>query len=167
MEKFYEMSVGAGDLKKYNLLKNINIATYVISFFALVMTGVLGGVIAFLVLSLPTFILKRKAYAEYDYEFNSGELTISAVYEKQRRKKIGDIALNQIEIMAPIDSEDARKFSDAQVKKCYNDVKEGQMEYSIVVKWETKRVAYHVAIDKQMLDLCFFANPQNVKRRYY
>ena len=163
MEKFYEMSVGAGDLKKYNLLRNINIASLFLSFTLFVISPIFG-VVSLVVFSLPTFILKRKSYAEYDYEFNSGDLTISGVYEKQRRKKIGDIILNQIEIMAPIGSEELNRFSDAKVKKCYNEVKNGQMEYSIVVKWETKRVAYHVSIDKHMLDLCFFANPQNVRR---
>ena len=38
------------------------------------------------------------------------------------------------------------------------------MVYVIVVRWETKMVAYEVLIDQKMLDLFFFSNPQKVIR---
>ncbi len=49
------------------------------------------------------------------------------------------------------------RYSNVKVKKCYNNIQEGKKKvYVIVVRWETKMVAYEVLIDQKMLDLFFF-----------
>ena len=101
---------------------------------------------------------------EYDYEFTDGELEISAIYERVRRKVKGNINLREIEIIAPLGNSELNRYSNVKVKKCYNNIQEGKMVYVIVVRWETKMVAYEVLIDQKMLDLFFFSNPQKVIR---
>lgn len=163
MEKFYELSILAQESQKYKILKMLNIVFLVFMVMFMLVYPTLGLIIG-LLLVLPTYLIKRVAFVEYDYEFNSGELTFSAIYEKKRRKEKGTIFLKEIELMAPINSQELDRYKNVKVIKCYNDLEKDKMLYSIVVKWETKMRAYHVMIDERMLDLCYFSNPHKVKK---
>ena len=131
---------------------------------AAIFTGLIPALIFLILICLPLFIAKRLTMVEYDYEFTDGELEISAIYERVRRKVKGNINLREIEIIAPLGNSELNRYSNVKVKKCYNNIQEGKMVYVIVVRWETKMVAYEVLIDQKMLDLFFFSNPQKVIR---
>ncbi|MPQ44535.1 hypothetical protein [Clostridium tarantellae] len=164
MEKFYEISSTATDFSKYNLFKNLTTASLILALLVFMYLSPTIAVIICILVVLPMFLLKRNALVEYDYEFNSGELTISAIYEKKRRKEKGVIFLKEIELMAPVNSTELNKYSNAKVLKCYSNINDNREIYSIVVRWETQTRAYHIALDKTMVDLCFYCNPQKVLR---
>ena len=56
MEKFYEISVGPGSLRGYKNFKVLNILSYGIAIILCISSVVLGA-LAFITLSIPTFIL--------------------------------------------------------------------------------------------------------------
>lgn len=158
MEKFYEISIGPGSLKSYKNFKILNIVSYGIAVL-LFLNSVILGILAFITLSIPTFILRKKSYAEYDYEFNSGEFTISCVYEKSKRKEIVNIVMKDIKSMEPSVNKDLKNL---KIKRCYNEKCNGKKPYIILEKNNSK--GYEVMLDEKMTDLCYFSNPQVVRK---
>lgn len=159
MEKFYEISIGAGSLKSYKSFKILNIISYVIVAVLFLNSAILS-VLAFVTLSIPTFILRKKSYAEYDYEFNSGELTISCVYEKSKRKEIVNIVMKDIKSMESSVNKDLKNL---KIKKCYNEGGDGKRPYIILVNSNNIH-GYEVMLDEKMAELCYFSNPQVVRK---
>ncbi len=157
MEKFYELSISGEESKLHKMI----VPTMIISLFLakqgiFIFTGLIPALIFLILICLPLFIAKRLTMVEYDYEFTDGELEISAIYERVRRKVKGNINLREVEIIAPLGNSELKRYSNVKVKKCYNNIQEGKKVYVIVVRWETKMVAYEVLIDQKMLDLFFF-----------
>lgn len=166
MEKFYELSISGEESKLHKMIVPAMIISLFLAAGIFIFTGLIPTLI-FLILiliCLPLFIAKRLTMVEYDYEFTDGELEISAIYERVRRKVKGNINLREVEIIAPLGNSELNRYSNVKVKKCYNNIQEGKKVYVIVVRWETKMVAYEVLIDQKMLDLFFFSNPQKVIR---
>lgn len=159
MEKFYEISIGPGSLTSYRNFKILNIISCGIAIM-ICLNSIIFGILAFVTLSIPTFILKRKAYSEYDYEFNSGELTISCVYEKSKRKEVTNIVMKEIKSMKPSKDENVK---DLKIRKCYMEKYNDKKPYIILTKGE-KEQGYEVLLDEKMVELCYFSNPQAVKR---
>lgn len=159
MDKFYEISIGPGSLASYKSFKTLNGISYVIAAIFL-LNSVILGILAFITLSIPTFVLKRKSYIEYDYEFNSGELTISCVYEKSKRKEITNIVIKEIRFMKPSQEID---LNNLKVRKCYSEKCDDKKLYTILVSNKNKQ-GYEVLLDEKMVGLCYFSNPQVVKR---
>lgn len=159
MDKFYEISIGPGSLVNYKRFKVLNIISYGVGVILFLNSAILG-ILAFVTLSIPTFILKRKSYAEYDYEFNSGELTISCVYEKSARKEIANIVMKEIKSMKP---SEAVKLDNLKVKRCYRGKCNNKKLYTILVNKENEQ-GYEILLDEKMAELCYFSNPQVIKR---
>lgn len=164
MEKFYELSISGEESKLHKMIVSAMIISLFLAAGIFIFTGLIPALIFLILICLPLFIAKRLTMVEYDYEFTDGELEISAIYERVRRKVKGNINLREVEIIAPLGNSELNRYSNVKVKKCYNNIQEGKMVYVIVVRWETKMVAYEVLIDQKMLDLFFFSNPQKVIR---
>ncbi|XZI80927.1 hypothetical protein ACSXED_06860 [Clostridium perfringens] len=164
MEKFYELSISGEESKIHKMIVPAMIISLFLAAGIFIFTGLIPALIFLILICLPLFIAKRLTMVEYDYEFTDGELEISAIYERVRRKVKGNINLREVEIIAPLGNSELNRYSNVKVKKCYNNIQEGKMVYVIVVRWETKMVAYEVLIDQKMLDLFFFSNPQKVIR---
>lgn len=164
MEKFYELSIKSEESALHKLITPVMIISLFFAAGIFMFVGLIPALIFLLIICLPLFIAKRLSMVEYDYEFTDGELEISAIYERVRRKVKGNINLREVEIVAPLGNGELKRYSNAKVKKCYNKVQDGKKVYVIVVRWETKMVAYEVLIDQKMLDLFFFSNPQKVIR---
>ncbi|MGG5462079.1 hypothetical protein [Clostridium sp. B9] len=164
MEKFYELSIRSEESTLHKIIAPAMILSLFIAAGIFMFVNFIFAAIFLIVICLPLFILKRLSMVEYDYEFTDGELEISAIYERVRRKVKGNINLKDIEIAAPIGHAELNRYSNAKVKKCYNVPQDGKKVYVIVVRWETKMVAYQLLIDQKMLDLFFFSNPQKVIR---
>ncbi len=159
MEKFYEISIGAGSLTSYKRFKILNVSSYIIAAILFLNSAILG-ILAFVTLSIPTFILKRKSYTEYDYEFNSGELTISCIYEKSKRKEIVTIVMKDIKSM---ESSVNKNLKNLKIKKCYNEESKDKKPYIILLDNNSIK-GYEVMLDEKMAELCYYSNPQIVKR---
>lgn len=158
MEKFYEISIGAGSLKNYKKFKILNIVSYILVAILFLNSAILS-VLAFITLSIPTFILRKKSYAEYDYEFNSGQLTISCVYEKSKRKEIANIVMKNIKSMEPSVNKDLKNL---KIKRCYNEKSKDKKPYIILANNNIE--GYEVMLDEKMAELCYFSNPQAVRK---
>ncbi|MDZ5252415.1 hypothetical protein [Clostridium sp. LIBA-8841] len=164
MEKFYELSIKSEESALHKLIAPVMIISLFFAAGIFMFVGLIPALIFLLIICLPLFIAKRLSMVEYDYEFTDGELEISAIYERVRRKVKGNINLREVEIVAPLGNSELKRYSNAKVKKCYNKVQNDKKVYVIVVRWETKMVAYEVLINQKMLDLFFFSNPQKVIR---
>ncbi len=157
MEKFYELSISGEESKLHKMIVPAMIISLFLATGIFIFTGLIPAFDIFNSnMFLPLFIAKRLTMVEYDYEFTDGELEISAIYERVRRKVKGNINLREVEIVAPLGNSELKRYSNVKVKKCYNNIQEGKKVYVIVVRWETKMVAYEVLIDQKMLDLFFF-----------
>lgn len=164
MEKFYELSISGDEPKLHKIIVPAMGLSLFLAAGAFIFMGLIPALIFLILICLPLFIAKRLTMVEYDYEFTDGELEISAIYERVRRKVKGNIDLREVEVIAPLGNSALDRYSNAKVIKCYTNPQEGKQVYVIVVRWETKMVAYEILVDKKLLDLIFFSNPQKVIR---
>lgn len=164
MDKFYELCIREEESTLHKILKPATIISLFLAAGIFIFLGLIQSIVFLVIISLPLFMCKRLSMVEYDYEFTDGELDISAIYERVRRKVKGNINLKDIEIAAPLGHAELNRYSNAKSKKCYVIPKEGKKVYVVVVREESKMVAYELLLDQKMIDLFFFSNPQKVIR---
>lgn len=164
MEKFYELCITGKESALHKILAQATIISLFLAAGIFIFLNSITTIIFLVAITLPLFVCKRLSMVEYDYEFTDGELEIGAIYERVRRKVKGNINLRDIEIAAPLGHAELNRYSTVKVKKCYILPEEGKKVYRIVVRCESKMVAYDLALDQKMIDLFFFSNPQKVIR---
>ena len=115
MEKFYELSISGEESKLHKMIVPAMIISLFLAAGIFIFTGLIPALIFLILICLPLFIAKRLTMVEYDYEFTDGELEISAIYERVRRKVKGNINLRKIEIVAPLGNSELKRYSNVKV----------------------------------------------------
>lgn len=161
MDKFYELMVTPNNDKKYNIVNSLFIISLILDIVLFIIYPIIMFFVA-IIITIPSFFIKRKAFVEYEYEFTEGDLDVSAIYEKKRRKYLIGIDIRKIECMAPKDHELCKRYKVFKEASYYCGILDNKKVYSIIVKEDGKFNKYNVFLDKKMVDLCYFKNPQKV-----
>ncbi len=99
------------------LLKVVMILLCVIAAF-LAVTPLLGvfGVIILLVVGVGTYFVFRNSEVEYEYLYVGTQLSVDKIYGRAKRKKAWEGSMEEIQIVAPTGSTEARDHEVANMK---------------------------------------------------
>ncbi len=140
-----KMSLGSRFLKSM-----LTVMTVLCLVGGLIMPLLLIGAIAF---GLLAFFVGPKLDVEYEYLYVNGSLDIDAIYSKQKRKRVGDFDMAELEILAPEKSHALDSYlnkSGARVKDFTSgdpDVK----KYIMVFNQDQGQVMIKVEIDDAII----------------
>lgn len=74
--------------------------------------------VLFLLSLLGYFFLVHNYHIEFEYFYMNGELTISKIVNKSRRKKVLELNDGVIKLIAPINSNEMKPFDNIKAKDC-------------------------------------------------
>lgn len=80
---------------------------------------------------LGYYFLVRKFSIEFEYFYMDGELTISKIVNKSRRKKILELSEGEIKLIAPVNSAEIESFNNLE-KKDYTANEATDITYAVV-----------------------------------
>ena len=130
-----------------------------LSFFRLTLVAIFG------ILSGLLFFFKKELYVEYEYSLTNGEIDIDKIMEMRSRKRIISFHMKEVELLAPVDSNEYKGFSskpESIIKAFPKEDKSRQ--YAAIVTGGGKRLQVLFVPNKELLDLCFLYNPKAVKK---
>ncbi|MDP4088731.1 MAG: DUF6106 family protein [Bacillota bacterium] len=165
MDSFYEQLVTTKKTFTYSLANN---GTYVAGVLALMLLGgmqfIFGLIMAAIAVAL--FFVKKNLYVEYEYDFTNGDIGIDKIMEMKSRKKVINLGVKDIELLAPLGSQHVKDFSNKpdKVLKLYPPTVEEKKLYSAMVTGGEHRVQMIFAPNERFLELCYKYNPRAVKR---
>ncbi|WP_139905050.1 DUF6106 family protein [Clostridium thermarum] len=165
MDSFYEQLVTTQKTAAYSFA---NGATYVFGVLGFLFVG--GGMnLPLAVIAIGTavglFFLKKKLYREYEYDFTNGDIDIDVIYEMKSRKRLVSFSAKEIELLAPLDSDPVKDFSNKpeKVLKLYPSTSKERV-YAAMVTGGTNRMQIHFVPNEKFIDLCYRYNPKAVKK---
>lgn len=91
------------------------------------------GIILLVVLIALDVFLFQRLDVEYEYLFVNGDLDIDKIMHKARRKRVCSVNVNDMEILAPVNSGDARQYQRAKTQD-YTSASGSENVYALVVK---------------------------------
>ena len=110
--------------------------TAVIGFFSLMIP--FGIIVLIIAIAVDTFLFKR-LNVEFEYSYFSGDFTIDKIFSKQSRKRVLSVALKEIDIVAPSDSEELRRFGQLKTLDCSSG-EQGRKTYVMVTQYKNDKV---------------------------
>jgi hypothetical protein len=142
------------------------VACYVLGFLGLVSitSNPVFGIIL-IAAAVGLFFLKRKLYVEYEYDFTNGDIDIDAIYEMKSRKRVISFHAKEIELLAPLDSDPVKSFSNKpeKVYKLYPSTSKEKL-YVAMVTGGTNRAQIIFVPNEKFIEMCFRSNPKAVKK---
>lgn len=164
MDNFYEQLVTTQKSAAYSAA---NGATYVFGFLGLVNLGSFNLIPAVVLIAIAAglFFYKKKLYREYEYDFTNGDIDIDVIYEMKSRKRLISFNVRDIELLAPVDSDPVKSFSNKpeKVHKCYPSNSKEKV-YAAMVTGGANRVQILFVPNERFRDMCYKYNPKAVKR---
>ena len=114
--------------------------------------------------SLLFILYKKEAYVEFEYKFNSGEITIVKITDKKKRRTIVKFTMSQIEAMFPENDANLARFKDytAIGKDCFTD-KEKRI-YDILSVQGGERILLRFTPNDEFISCCYRSNPKAVTK---
>lgn len=106
--------------------------------------------VGFLVLSL---VVGPRLEVEYEYLYVNGELDIDAIYSKQKRKRKGSYDMEELEILAPMNSHALDSYRNRPGIKLldYTSAKAPEKSYILVLNHEKEQIMLAVELDDQII----------------
>jgi hypothetical protein len=164
MDNFYEQLVTTQKTAAYSAA---NGGTYVLGFLGLINLGSFNLIpaVLFIGIAAALFFYKRKLYREYEYDFTNGEIDIDVIYEMKSRKRVISFNVRDIELLAPVDSDPVKSFSNKpeKVLKLYPSTSKDKV-YTAMVTGGVNRVQILFVPNEKLIDMCFRYNPKAVKK---
>ena len=122
--------------------------------------------VVFILIFTTYFIFKRYLYAEYFYKISKGVMTFVLVRGRKKGKKVIEVAVKDMELIAPMTDEYKEKYQSADIKKVYNclGTKKSPDAHFILftdAKGE-KSVIYFEAISKALAIMKFYNSQATV-----
>lgn len=163
-----------GDVFKEQLVKTKGTAKDKAQRVIIIIAAVLLGIVAFIFggfigpliivglvwgcIYLTSFFKK-----EYEYSITNNELDIDTIYNKERRKKLLDLDLKKIELMASI-KDDKHKGSLERAQKTIDasDGEQGQNTYVILYSKEGALTKLLISPNEEMLHLMYKQAPHKI-----
>lgn len=101
---------------------------------------------------------------EYEYLFVNGDLDIDKIMHKARRKRVCSVNINDVEILAPADSGDARQYQRAKTQD-YTSASGSKNVYALVVneKGVLKKILFEP--NDTIVEGFFLMAPRKVVRK--
>ena len=163
MGDFYtEQLVKRQKASSTTLIKAILIILTVLSVVLIFMIpfGIIGPVI---MIALDVFLF-RSMDVEYEYLFVNGDLDIDKIMHKARRKRVCSVNINDVEILAPADSGDARQYQRAKTQD-YTSASGSKNVYALVVneKGVLKKILFEP--NDSIVEGFFLMAPRKVVRK--
>ena len=95
------------------LVKVLMVLVYVVAFFVAVspLLGIFGILVLFAAAAAAYFVF-RNSEVEFEYLYVSNQLTIDRIYGKTKRKKAWEGSMDEIQIVAPTGSTEAKDHED-------------------------------------------------------
>jgi hypothetical protein len=121
--------------------------------------------IIFAALTIILFIYKGKLYTEYEYVYTNGDVDIDSIVEQKKRKRLLSFNLSNVQLIAGVDSDDYKSFSNKPekiVKYCIKNTSE--KVYVAIITGGTNRVQLFFTPDEAFLDHCYRKSPRIVKK---
>ena len=120
-----------------------------------------AGMFVWLVFCLPAvacgvaaWFLSQRIRVEYEYLLLDHEITVDAIYGKNRRKKMLNCAVNKIESLSPYEEGRADHVRRQNITlEDYSSGKAEDRHYLMVCGGEQKKVAFVLTPNTEMLDL--------------
>lgn len=169
-DNFYEQFVPGHENTTYRMADigmKISIVLGVLFLFSSAILGLLGLILC-IVCAITYFgmiVLKRKMYVDYEYEFTNGEINISSIGDKIKRKSIITFQIKEVGILAAKDSYEIKDFSNkpSKILKCYPDDTNERI-YTAILNGGSEHAQIQFIPDEEFLNLCFLKNPRAIKK---
>lgn len=164
MDNFYEQLVTTFKTTKYKIASSGVYVFLVLGFLAMILGSVIPSLLL-LALSGGLFILKKKLYIEYEYEFTNGDIDIDKILEMKKRTRVISFNIKEVELIAPENSSFVKDFSSKPEKilNFYPSTSNTQI-YVAMVTGGNERVQIRFVPDEKFLNLCYKYNPRAIKR---
>lgn len=164
MDNFYEQLVTTFKTTKYKIASSGVYVFLVLGFLAMIL-GIVIPSLLLLALSGGLFILKKKLYVEYEYEFTNGDIDIDKILEMKKRTRVISFNIKEVELIAPENSSYVKDFSNKpeKVLNFYPSTSNTQI-YVAMVTGGNERVQIRFVPDEKFLNLCYKYNPRAIKR---
>ena len=145
---------------------SIWIGAVVIGLAAFLLLGSFLGSLLLVGVGAGAVYLTAKFKKEHEYAITNNELDIDVIYNKQRRKKVIDIDLKKIDLMASI-KDDKHKASLERAKKVIDasDGEEGKNTYAILYPNEGELLKILITPNEEMLTLMYKQAPHKVMKQ--
>ena len=112
------------------------VITSIIGFFALMIPLVIFVLI--IAIAIDAFLFKR-LNVEFEYSYFSGDITIDKIFSKQSRKRVLSANLKEIDIVAPSDSEELRRYGQLKALDCSSG-EQGRKTYVMITEYKNEKV---------------------------
>ncbi|MGL5415822.1 MAG: hypothetical protein ACRDDY_00620 [Clostridium sp.] len=109
--------------------------------------GIIGSLI-FGSLYLALGIVENKMFLEYEYELTEGELVVSKIMSKRRRKVVGTIEVSKV--IDIVTTEECKRRG----TKVINAALEKNSEKVILVSSGKQMVGYKMTMDRKLISIC-------------
>ncbi|MGN0515007.1 MAG: DUF6106 family protein [Lachnospiraceae bacterium] len=107
-DNFVEQIVECRATGKDTAIKVLMVVFSIISFIFLLIPYI--GIFLTAAVIVATFFVFRNSNYEYEYSFVGGELDVDKIIARSRRKKVGSFDFNRVELVAPVDSQEAMRL---------------------------------------------------------
>ncbi|MDP4144439.1 MAG: DUF6106 family protein [Bacillota bacterium] len=164
MDNFYEQFVQTVESKVYKATKiGIVIAVLMALFYLFIMRFIFALFPA--ILAVLLFILKKRLYIEYEYEFTNGEIDIDRILDKKKRTRAFSFNIRDVQLMGPLDSDEIKNYKEEIVKELdlYPSGTDKKV-YTAMLTNGAVKVRVNFVPDEEFVDLCFKRNPRAVKK---
>ena len=117
-----------------------------------------------IILPVALIALFQRMDVEYEYLFVNGDLDIDKIMHKARRKRVCSVNINDVEILAPADSGDARQYQRAKTQD-YTSASGSKNVYALVVneKGVLKKILFEP--NDSIVEGFFLMAPRKVVRK--
>ncbi len=167
MDYFYEQLIVIKKPALYTITRFISFAFILIAIFFILsfnLSSIIIGLI-FGLIGASLFFLKQKIYTEYEYIITNGSIDIDRIVEQNKRKKIIEFDIKNVELMAEENSDEVKNFSNKPQKKLDCVIRDNHMKvYIAYITMGGDRCTIRFTPDEKFLDICFKFNPRAVKR---
>ncbi len=170
---FYETAVKRKSDRELITKKIIFVSVYVLSVIAWLVFGlatkefIVAIVLIPITLGILIFITWRYTSVEYEYTVVSNTMTISVIYGKKSRKRILEVPLRDVVMIALLDDDTekrAEKFSPHGVVSACSDINNENI-YVILYEQDGERNVVYIDMTDDMLKCLKRINPSACIRR--
>ncbi|NLZ47864.1 MAG: hypothetical protein GX895_03600 [Clostridiales bacterium] len=164
MDNYYEQLVTSKETPKYIVSRiGMIVATITAVFYLLI--NQLVFFLIFALIAIILFFIKKRSYVEYEYTITNGDIDVDIIYEQKKRKRVFNFNVKDVELLAPVDSDEIKNFSGIQGKvvKFYPSTSNDRI-YAAMLNKGGKKFKVLFVPNEKFIGLCFKHNPKAVKK---
>ncbi|MFI3207855.1 MAG: DUF6106 family protein [Eubacteriales bacterium] len=144
---------------KITLIKNLCIAMTVLSVIGMFFVAILLYVA--IILFVVDFFLMKQDNIEYEYLYLKGELDIDKVIAKQKRKHAYSLSMNDVIVVAQMDSGEVRPFQGVKTQDFSSGIY-GPKVYKVILSKDNQNVAILIEPNEAILNGMKMVAPRKV-----